>query len=115
MVKNTQIINFLWLKMKKKLSYDFCKHFFGVCYCFSHHCRFAFFVVAPLLLSIQYLNLTVRYRQPVRVVVFFHKIECVNMILRTLNLDGHQNCMIGSKVTTILPTFFLQKFKKLQT
>ena len=27
------------------------------------------------------------------------------MVLRILNLEGQQNCMIGSKVTTILPHF----------
>ena len=44
----------------------------------------------------------------VSVFVFFHKIEWVCMVLRILNLEGHQNCMIGSKVTTILATFFVK-------
>ena len=35
-------------------------------------------------------------------IVFLHKIECVNMVLRILNLKGHQNCIINSKVTTFL-------------
>ena len=29
------------------------------------------------------------------------------MGLRILNLEGHQNCMIGSKVMTILAMFFV--------
>ena len=29
----------------------------------------------------------------------------VGMVLRIQNLEGHQNCMIGSKVLTILMTF----------
>ena len=32
------------------------------------------------------------------------------MVLRILNLGGHQNCMIGSKVTTILATFFVHDY-----
>ena len=39
--------------------------------------------------------------------VFFHKIEWVCMVLRILNLEGHQNYMIISKVTTIFTTFFV--------
>ena len=46
------------------------------------------------------------YGQIVRVFVFFHKIEWACMILRILNLEGKKNCMIGSKVITILGTFF---------
>ena len=38
-------------------------------------------------------------RPKLRFFVFLHKIEWVNMVLRILNLEGHQNCMIGSKVT----------------
>ena len=53
-----------------------------------------------------YLKVSVNYDQPVRVVVFFHKTKLVYMVLRISNLEGQQNCMIGSKVTTILPTFF---------
>ena len=33
------------------------------------------------------------------------------MVLRILNLEEQQKCMIGSKVTTMLPTFF-QNIKK---
>ena len=33
------------------------------------------------------------------------------MALRILNLEGHQNCMIGSKIMTILLTFFKKKLK----
>ena len=60
------------------------------------------------------LKLSVNYGQTVRVFVFFHKTEWVYMVLRILNLEEQQNCMIGSKVTTILSPFF-QKFQKLQT
>ena len=35
-----------------------------------------------------------------------HKIEWVCMVVRIINLEGHQNSMIGSKVTTILTMFF---------
>ena len=38
---------------------------------------------------------------------FSHKTEQVNMVLRIIKLEGHQNCMIGSKVTTILTMFFV--------
>ena len=55
------------------------------------------------------LKLSVNYGQTVRVFVFFHKTEWINMVLRILNLEGLQNCMIGSKVSTILPLFFLFK------
>ena len=44
------------------------------------------------------LKLSVNYGQTVGVFVFFHKAEWVNMVLRILNLEGQQNCMIGSKV-----------------
>ena len=42
-------------------------------------------------------------------VVFFSliKIELINMDLGILNLEGHQSCMIGSKVTTILQALFI--------
>ena len=60
------------------------------------------------------LKLSVNYCQTVRVFVFFHKTEWVYMVLRILNLEEQQNCMIGSKVTVILSPFF-QKFQKLQT
>ena len=51
------------------------------------------------------LKVIVNYGKPVRVVVFFPKTECVNMVLRILNLEGQLNCMIGSKVTTLLAKF----------
>ena len=51
------------------------------------------------------LKVSVNYGQPVRVFVFFHETEWVYLILRILNLKGHLNCMIGSKVTTILTQF----------
>ena len=53
-------------------------------------------------------KVSVNYGQPVRLLafVFFHKTEWVIMIFMILNLEGHQNCMIASKVTTILMQFF---------
>ena len=57
------------------------------------------------------LKLSVNYSQTVRVFVFFHKIQWVDMVLRILNLEGQQNCMIASKVTTILSPIFSKKFK----
>ena len=44
--------------------------------------------------------------------VFWYKIELVNMVVGVLNLEGHLNCMITFKVTTILPP--LKKNQKLQ-
>ena len=32
------------------------------------------------------------------------------MVLRILSLEGHQNCTIGSKVTTILTMFFVHDY-----
>ena len=52
------------------------------------------------------LKLSVNYGQTVGVLVFFLKTKLVIMVLGILNLEGQQNCMIGSKVTTILPPFF---------
>ena len=46
------------------------------------------------------------YGQTVGVSVFFQKTEWFCMVLRILNQEEQLNCMIGSKVTTILPTFF---------
>ena len=40
-------------------------------------------------------------------IFFKYKIEWVNVVPRILNLEGHQNCMIGSKVKTILTMFFV--------
>ena len=36
----------------------------------------------------------------------FHETEWVYKVLGILNLEGQQNCMIGSKVTAILTQFF---------
>ena len=47
----------------------------------------------------------VDYGQTVRVFVFFHKLELLFMVLRILNLEGHQNSLIGSKVITIYQCF----------
>ena len=55
------------------------------------------------------LKVSVNYGQQERVFVFFHKTECVYMVLRILNLEGHQNWTIGSKVTAILMLLF-EKF-----
>ena len=60
------------------------------------------------------LELSAVIGQTVRVFVFFHKTEWVSKVLRILNLEEQQNCMIGSKVTAILSLFF-QKIKKIQT
>ena len=35
----------------------------------------------------------------IRFSAFLHKIEWIGLVLIILNLEGHQNCMIGSKVT----------------
>ena len=43
---------------------------------------------------------------------FFHETECFYKVLGILNLEGQQICMIGSKVTAILPQFFSKRFKK---
>ena len=59
-------------------------------------------------------KLSASYGQTVRVFVFFHEIEWVYMVLRILNLEEQQNCMIGSKVRAILSPFY-QTFQKLQT
>ena len=41
----------------------------------------------------------------VRVLVFCYKIDCISMDLGILNLKGHHNFMIGSKVTVFLHTY----------
>ena len=61
------------------------------------------------------LKLSVNYGQTIGVFVFFHETEWVCNVLRILNLEGQQNCMIGLKVTVILPPFFQKKILKLQT
>ena len=45
--------------------------------------------------------------QRVKVLVFLYEIESVCMVLRILNLGGHENCMICFKVTTTLTLFFV--------
>ena len=115
--------------VKKKLFYDLPKYFLGVFHYFSHHSRVGI-LFALLLLSIQNLNLTIRcvswkqlmsvmnhhmyvcaclkvsvnYGQQVRGFFIFFFIKVVYMILRILNLEGQQNCIISSKVTTFGPT-----------
>ena len=53
------------------------------------------------------LSVIVDNGQSIRFFVFLQKIECVDMVLRILNLEGHQHGMIDSKVMTILTTFFV--------
>ena len=60
------------------------------------------------------LKVSVNYSQPVRVFFFFVQTEWVKMILKVLNLEGHPNCMISSKVTTIV-TPLKRKSQKLPT
>ena len=57
------------------------------------------------------LKVSVNRGLPVRLFDFCHKIEWVHMVLRILNLEGRQNCMIGLKGITILSPVF----QKLQT
>ena len=57
---------------------------------------------------------SVNYGQAVRVFVFFHWTKLVNMVFKILNIKGQLNCMIGSKVTTILPVI-PQKLQLIQT
>ena len=57
------------------------------------------------------LELSANYGQTVRVFVFFHKTEWLGRVLRILNLEEQQNCMIGSKVKAILSRFFSKKNK----
>ena len=52
------------------------------------------------------LELSANYGQTVRDFVFFYKTEWVSKVLRILNLEEQQNCMIGSKVTEISSLFF---------
>ena len=42
--------------------------------------------------------------QSIMFFVFLNKIECFCLVLRILNIEGHQYCMIGLKITTILTT-----------
>ena len=57
------------------------------------------------------LKLSVNYGQTIGVFVFFHQTECFSNFLRILNLEGQQNCMIGLKVTAILPPFYQKNSK----
>ena len=52
------------------------------------------------------LKLSVKYGQTIAIFVFFHETEWFYKVLRILNLEGQQNCIIGSKVTTILSPYF---------
>ena len=117
------------------MSYNFPKLFLCVFHYFSHRGRPTIFF--PLFLPwIQYLNQvcvlgeinehyealcdvcmyvcmclkrSFHYGQPIGVFVFFHDTEWVNIFFIILNLEGQQNCIIGLKVTTILPLFFFPK------
>ena len=51
--------------------------------------------------------LCVNNGQNIRCLVFLHNIEWVGIVLRILNIKGYQNCIIGSKVTMILTTYFV--------
>ena len=55
---------------------------------------------------------TVDNSQSTKLCVYVYKIKSVCMILRILNLDTHQNCMIGSKFTTTLTTFLSMIIKE---
>ena len=57
-VKILQLLIF-FMVLKSFLSWCFTKHIFGVFHYFSHHGQAAFFF-APSLLSVQYMNLTIR-------------------------------------------------------
>ena len=48
--------------------------------------------------------------QSIRFFVFLNEIDWVCMVLMILNLEGHQNCRIGSKVTSILTMFFVHDY-----
>ena len=52
---------------------------------------------------------SVNYGQTVGVFVFYPETEWVNLVLRILNLEGKQNCIFSSKVTTILQPLFQKK------
>ena len=118
-VNNIPFIH-MFMVLNVKLSYDFCKHILGAFYYFSHHCRSAFFFCTltslnsisepnnqmcvlgaiyeryEALCSVHMyvcmcLKISINYDQTVRVVVFFHKTECLNMGLKILNLEGQEN------------------------
>ena len=45
--------------------------------------------------------------QMVQTFFFIYYTGWVNVVFGILNLEGLQNCMIGSKVPTMLPPFFI--------
>ena len=57
------------------------------------------------------LKLSVNYGQTVAVFVFFHETEWVNKVLRILNLEGQQNCLIGSRYSNFTTVFFQKNSK----
>ena len=57
------------------------------------------------------LKLSVNYGKSVTVFAFFHETEWGYKVLRILNLEGQQNCMINSKVIASLPQFFFLNSK----
>ena len=42
-----------------------------------------------------------------RFFVFLYRVVWAPMVLRIPNLEGHQNCIIGLKITTILTMFLV--------
>ena len=58
-------------------------------------------------MSVFYKIIIVDTGQSIRFSVFLRKIEWIGMVLGILNLDGNQNCMIGSKVRTVVTTFIV--------
>ena len=55
---------------------------------------------------------SVNYGQTVEAFAFLHKTEWVNIVLGVLNLEEKLNCMIGSKVTTVIPPFLFKNIKR---
>ena len=58
-------------------------------------------------MSVFYKIIIVDTGQSIRFSVFLRNIEWIGMVLGILNLDGNQNCMIGSKVRTVVTTFIV--------
>ena len=48
------------------------------------------------------ISLRRRHAQTVKNGASSHKTKYINILLEIINLEGHQNCCIGSKVTAIL-------------
>ena len=121
-IKNTPITH-IFMVLNETLSHNFREHILGFFFFhFSHHSCSAFFCTLTSLNSIsEPINqvcvlgaindsyealcnvcmcqkVSVNYGQQVRFFFFFHKTEWVKMIFSILNLEGHQNCMIGSRV-----------------